>query len=218
MKSSDILLVISQLSVLLPVIVGIKYYKSLTKPFKILLFFFIVSILFEILGEVTRKVYHNNMPGQHAYTVIEFLALSTVFYLHIQKNSLARYLISINTIIFIGIAFKNAFYDCGGYMVPNDLSRSYSSVSMIVYTLLFLYYLFQKDDMMYMWEYPIFWICAGTLIYFGGNMLYVMIRSKLIYNAPTEWIYHDFHALLNIIAYCSFTQSFRCLRKQKKEI
>jgi hypothetical protein len=207
---------ISQVSVLMPIIAGIIYYKALTKPFKVLFYFFVIASLFEIQASITAAIYHNNMPGQHIYTVVEFLALSTVYFLHMQKNSIAQYLISINTIVFIGIACKNAFYDSGGFMVSNDLSRSYSSVFMIVYTLSYLYYLFQKDATLYMWQYPMFWFCTGTLIYFGGNILHIQIRKELIHDIAMERLCQNFHALLNIIAYCLYTQSFRCFGKQKK--
>lgn len=216
LKYSDILPLTSQLSILIPIFVGIRYYKSLDVPFKVLFYFFIVSIPFEILAEVTRRVYHNNMPGQHAYTVVEFLALSTIYFLHTRKNSIAKYLIAINAIIFIGIACKNAFYDTDGFMASNDSSRAYSSVFLIVYTLLYLYYLFKKDDIRYLREYPMFWVCIALLIYYGLNVLYFIEKSTLLKMYPhIEWISDLFHALLIIVANCLVAQSFICIRKYK---
>jgi hypothetical protein len=208
-------LILSQLSVLIPAFAGVNHYKVLTRPFRILFYFFVISMLFEILGEITRRVYQNNMPGQHAFTLVEFLAFSMIYFLHIQKNSLARYLIGINAVIFIAIAVADALY-ISSLKDPNDLSRGYSSAFITVYTLGYFYYLFQKDDIRYIWEYPMFWVCTGALVYFAGNALYSMFKSYLLIKAADiEGISHLGHTTLNIIANCLYAQSFQCLGKQK---
>jgi hypothetical protein len=203
---------ISQGSVLIPIIVGLIYYKALTRPFKVLFYFFIVSFLFEIQASLAAEIFHNNMPGQHLFTIVEFMAFSAVYYLH-SRRSIARYLIIINAIVFMGIAIAGVVSK--GINMPNDLARGYSTVSLIIFTLIYFYHLFTIDDTRYMWEYPMFWVCVGMLIYFAGSVLYIMIRSELIHNVPLERNYADLHRALNIIAYCLYAQSFRCLGKQK---
>jgi hypothetical protein len=204
---------LSQASVLLPIITGFSNYKRLTLPYRILLYFFVSCIGFEIQASITKTLYGNNMPGLHLYTLVEFLVFSAVYYLHFKKNSILRLLIGINAIVFVGIALLDAFY-IHGIMALNTLSRSYSSTSIIIYTLIYFYRLFQENSVQYIWEHPMFWICAGALIYFGGNNFYFLLKGYLMYKAVNvEWLSHFIHATLNIIGYIFYAQSFRCLKK-----
>jgi len=206
---------ISQSSVLLPVIAGLLQYKKLPAAFRVLLYFFMVAILFEIQASIFKRVYHNNMPGQHLYTVIEFLSYSVVFYLNFRKNSMMRRLIAVNAVVFAGVAVADAFY-INGIWAPNAVSLSYSSVSIIVYSLACFYVLFQQDTLQYSWVYPMFWVSTGTLIYFASNMLYFMLKRYLLIKAANiETFSLIFHDALNIIANCLFAQSFRCFGKRK---
>lgn len=182
-----------------------------------LFYFFIVSVLAEIQANLASKIWHTNLPGLYVYTAIEFIAFSLVFYWHMQNKRGWRLFISINIVVLIGVAVAEAVNT--KLNTPNDISRGYASVFLVVYTLRYLYHLFAKDDIRYMWEYPMFWLCAGMLIYFGGNVLYFLTRTYLIDQAAhLEWAYDYFHGVLNIIAYCLYAQSFRCLGKHQTEI
>jgi hypothetical protein len=206
---------ISQASVLLPIVAGAFNYKLLTKPFKVLFYFFLLVTVMEIQARLSIDKYTNNMPGQHVYTLIEFLTFSAVFYLDTQKNSLNRRLIGFNSILFIGFAIVCAIHF--GINNPNDQARGYSAIFLTVYALAYLYYLFTLDSIRYMWEYPMFWFCTGTLLSFTGTSLYVMAKSYLLEQAAeTEKVSHLINAAINIIVSCLFAQTFICLKKQKK--
>lgn len=204
---------ISQASVLIPVIAGWIYYKKLTQPFRFFFWFFVLSIGFEIVGRLTTIIYHNNMPGLYVFNLVEFLAFSRMYYLHFQKNSKMRLLIAVNAVVFVGIAIADAFY-ISDIMKPPIISRSYASAFILIYTLISLFSLFQKEDLHYSWEYPMFWVCIGALVYFGTNTLYFMLMSQLLLKAPDieKWSYHA-HAAFNIIGNCLFAQSFRRFNK-----
>jgi hypothetical protein len=203
----------SQASVLLPVIAGVKYYKVLTRPFRFLFCFFIVALLTEIQAEVLRQLHYNNLAGLHVYTVVEFFAFSMLFYWQTLKNSL-RLLILFNILVSIVLAVINAWFV--GLKDHNELSRSYAAISMMVYALVYLYYLFTIDDTRYMKEYPMFWICIGMLVYFAGNALQFSTKMYMIkQDKGLSQGFNNVHDALNIIAYCLYAQSFRCSSKQK---
>jgi hypothetical protein len=203
----------SQASVLIPVVVGIRYYKVLTRPFKFLLCFFVFAMLTEIQAEVLRQLDYNNLPGLHVYTVVEFFAFSMLIYWQTQKNSL-RQLIAANLLVLITIAIAIAWRQ--GLKDFNDPSRGYAAVSMMVYALGYLYYLFTIDDTRYMEEYPMFWICIGMLVYFAGNALQFSTKMQMIReNKDLSKGFNNVHAALNFISYCLYAQSFRCSSKQK---
>lgn len=205
---------LSQASALIPVVTGIRNYKVLTRPFKFMLYFFILTVLFEIQSIIAIEIWTNNMPGQHLLTVVEFLSFSILYYSHTRKRTL-RLLITINALIFFTIAIWDAIWG-RGIWISNDLARGYAASSMIVYVLGYLYYLFTIDDTRYMWEYPMFWICIGALVYFAGNSPYILSKLQLIEtNLGVEWLFHLVHGGLNIIANCLYAQSFRCFKKQE---
>ena len=207
-------LYLSQASSLIPVIAGIRYYKILPRPFKILFYFCVAGVFSEIVGKVGTVIFRNNMPGQHVYTVIEFLSFSAIFYLNVERRNL-RMLIGVNAFLFFAVALLDALR-IHGLSNPNDLSRGYASGFIILYTLGYLYYLFTIDDTRYMWEYPMFWLCTGALAFHAGTVLYGMSKIYLLINAPKiEWASHVWNATLIIISKCLYAQSIRCVKKQK---
>lgn len=179
-----------------------------------MLYFFIIAFLTEIQAALTKGIWHNNMPGLHVFTVIEFLAFSTFYYLQMQESSRLRHFILINIALHIIVALCDALY-INGIFKPNDVSRGYSSAFIALYSLINLYRLYQNDEPLYIWEYPMFWICIGALIYFGGGLLYFMMKNYLLkVNPGIEWLTNLSHVSLNFIANCLYAQAFRCFRKK----
>ena len=206
---------ISQASVLLPVIAGALVYKKLTQPFRIFFWFFVLSTGFEIQARLANNILHNNMPGYHLFTLVEFLAFSVIYYLHFQKKSKMRLLIAASAIVFVSIAIADVFY-FNNIMKQPVISRSYSHIFLVLYSLVFLYTLFKKDEMEYSWVNPMFWVCIGALVYFASSMLYFMLKKFMMDNVPEleRFTYH-LHELFNIIGNFLFAQSFRCFKKTK---
>lgn len=205
-----IYITLSQASVLIPAFAGAFYFNKLNKPFKILFLFFAISVLFEIQTNISTKLYHNNMPGLHLFTFIEMVIFSSVYYFHFSKNRIISFLILINTLIFAAAAIAGAFI-INGIWSPNSISRTYSSVSLTCYALIYFYYLFVKDVQYYSWQYPMFWVSLGVLIYFGLNLFYFMLINYLTnYASFTGQISLFTHAIINIVANCLFAQSFKC--------
>lgn len=205
---------LSQVSSLIPVVAGIRYYKILPRPLKILFYFCVAGVFFEITSNYNKAIRGNNMGGQHLYTVVDFLSLSAVFYWQVEKRRL-RLLIGLNSLIFLGVALLDAYW-IHTLRDPNDLSRGYASAFIILYALGYLYYLFTTDGTRYMWEYPMFWLCTGALAFHAGTVLYGMFKIYLLINAPKiEWASHVWNATLIIISKCLYAQSIRCVKKQK---
>ena len=204
---------LSQASILLPVIAGIVYYKQLTLPYRVLFYFFLLSIGFEVQASIIGKLYHNNMPGLHLFTALEFLVFSFIYYSFFRTNRVISLLILINTILFIIAAFADALFVHSIWTV-NTLARSYSALSMLSYTLIYFYFMFSKDDEYYSSRHPMFWLNAGVLIYFGSNTLYFLFNKDLLHRSPvTETIGLYTHAALNIFANYLYARSFRCFRQ-----
>ncbi len=217
MSFIDLFVLVSQASVLLPIIVGWVYYKKLTLPFRLLLFYFLICIGFEILAAATRIIYNNNMPGLHLYSIVQFLAFSTVYYYHFSERSVLRQVILFNGIAAFIIALADALF-IDGIMQSNTLSRSYGAVSMIVYTLIYFYQLFHQDTMHNNRYDPVFWFTIAVLVYFGNNLFYFMLKRYLLVNAKdVETFSYYMYLSLNIVAHFLYAQTFRCFSKWKTE-
>lgn len=209
---------LSQASVLLPVITGLLYYRNLTRSYRILFYFFVASVGFEVAAEIMKYVLQNNIPALHLFTLAEFLALSMVFYHHFQKNSILRLFIGINAIVFVGAALADALF-INSIWTWNTLSRSYSSVTMICYALVYFLFLFRHETPEYSVGHPMFWVSTGVLFYFGTNMLYFLLHDYLVrrsYNTAITSILT--HAMINIITYSVYAQSFRCFRTPRQAL
>lgn len=155
------------------------------------------------------------MPGLHLYTIVQFLALSVVFYYYYEHKSLWRRLVLINGIVAFMVALADACW-VDGILHTNTLSRSYAAVSMFVYALIYFYHLFQQDGRQYDFYDPMFWFAVAVLIYFANNILYFMIRRYLlIYYRDMETAPFVFYLSLNIIAHILYAQSFRRFGKWK---
>lgn len=208
----------SQASVLFPMIMGLIYYKRLTSPFRLMLYFFLSAIVFEVQASVLKTIYFNNMPGLHLYTLVQGLVFSMVYYQHFQKNSVLRLFIGINTIVFIGACLADAFF-ISSIWGWNSFSRSYSSVSIVCYALIYFYFLFRNGSEQYRTDHPMFWVATATLFYFSSNTLYFMLNSYFI-SKVTIVAFNGalVHGAINIIAHLLYAQSFRCFKTQKAVI
>lgn len=154
------------------------------------------------------------MPGLHLFTPVEFLAFSIVYYYHFQKNSFLRYFIGINMVILIAVSVAGAFIN--GIWHWNTLSQSYSSVFLMLYSLIYFLFMFSSDTNQYSLEHPMFWVNIGVLIYFGVNILYFTLDSYLLNHAiKLETFSMRFHMAINPVANCLYAQSFRCFRKKQ---
>lgn len=207
---------ISQYSVLLPIIIGFAYYKKLNRPFRIFLYFLVVASLVELVSSNTRWIYGNpnNRPVGHAFFLLEFIAFSLVYFLHFFEYRAIRSLIGINMIVGTAIALSDAFYINGIWNMPT-VARSYFSVSIVLYVLIFLFFLF-KDIRLYSWQHPMFWLSIGALLYFANNILYFILIDYLIQEeVKIEALSWGAHDAFNIIAHVLYAQSFRCFRNQK---
>lgn len=211
---------LSQASVLLPIIAGLRYYKRLNPAFRIFLYFFFIGIGTEWAMTNSLKLYHNenNMPIGHFFVLVEFLVFSLMYYLHYREQRVGRLLIGINTLVGVGMVLVGVWKtSIWGYPT---LGRCYSAASITIYTLIYFFFLF-KDIKQDGRGEPMFWLSVGALAYFGSNLTYFTYSAYLLekpgfidgeYVEGLGWYTHD---ALNIIAHCLYAQAFRCFRNSK---
>jgi hypothetical protein len=211
----DVYIYISQASVLLPIIVAWVYYPKLNYPFRVLFYFFLLCLGFEILARELRVIYGNNMPGLHLYTIVQFLMFSVVFYHQFINNKNLQRLILVNCVIAFVIALSDALFTSDIFH-SNLISRGYCSTFIILYTLICFFQVFSEDRPFFNRDNPVFWFNIAVLVYFANNLLYFMFRDYLLIHASkVETFSYCIYINLNIIAHLLYALSFRCFRKWK---
>lgn len=154
------------------------------------------------------------MPGLHLFTFIEFLTFSFVFLVFFRRKKSLSKLIAGNAVLFVILAVADAFFVHGIWTV-NTIARSYSSISILGFALIYFYFMFRLDERNYTIEHPMFWISVGTLVYFGSNTLYFIFREDLIARGATALLLGGvIHGILNIVANYLYAQSFRCFNRK----
>ncbi len=156
------------------------------------------------------------MPGLHLFSITQFLVLSVVYYRYLGDNRIWARLIGANAVIALVIAVADACW-IDGIMRSNTVSRSYDAVSMVVYSLIYLYRVFQDDTRQHR-HHPVFWFAIAGLLYFANNLLYFMLREHLLaYERSVETISFCVYLALNIVAHCLYAHSFSCFGRWKTE-
>jgi hypothetical protein len=206
-----IFIYISQASVLIPFITGLRYIKYLSKSFTFLLYFFALSVLTEI-GVLFMS---NNMLLLHIFTGVEFFALGYMYYSFFKGKILflnEAFVIITISFAFIFVVDLTWFNDSESF---NTLSRPYESLMMVALSLLF-YYLFIKNELeKVLWEQPMYWLSTGVLIYFSTGIFLFMLSNLLLKgNQDIVDKGYGIHAGVNIICNILYAMSYRCFRKQ----
>ncbi len=215
MSFHKIFTLISQVSSLFPVIAGLFCFMLLDKKFKILFYFFVSCIFFEIASTLMAKWWHNNLPGLHVYTIVEFFAFSNLYYFHFKAKKHLPQIILINSVVFFIIALADATV-LNGIWKFNNYSRPYASLSLVIYAAVYLYYLMKDSYQLHTWQQPMYWINTGVLLYFGVNLFFFLFSNIIAFHniqLSTGSLY--IHSTINILANCLYVQSFICCYKHK---
>lgn len=205
---------LSQVSVLFPLIAGAMHFKKLNNLFKMLWWFFVLSLGVEITAACFKMKYHNNLPVLHFFTLVEMSFLSIVYFVA-SEAKVFKVAVAANLLLFWGIAYMDAFTVHDIWM-HNSLSRPYESTSLSIYSLFYFYFIMKNNFEFYLWKSPMFWVNLAVLVYFSFNILNFTLNNYFILHAESvSEISLYTHALFNIIAHSLFAQSFRCFKTRQ---
>lgn len=144
---------------------------------KLLLAAIILGALTEIGMTIAARVWHNNMPILHVYTVLDFCLLLSVY--HYEKMSLISKKVYVTLLIsFIALAIGNAiFYQ--GIMEGNSLVRSIEGIILIILALYYFFDLLKQLDTHHPERTFLFWVSVAVLVNFGGNLLIFIYFNQI---------------------------------------
>jgi len=195
-------------SVLLPIIFAFTNYKKLDKSGIIILYYLLLSGVISILAEVAERMFHNNLPLLHFYTLAELLIL-VEFYKRLE-------VVKSNTAFLTGVqVFFTVF--CIANVIFWQHIKTYPSYSLSLdaLILMLLSVIFYAKILNAILDtkttnIPSFWFNSGIFLYFSGSFFLFIFSNFINLNlSGTAWnIIWNLHALFVFIMYILFTVGF----------
>ena len=199
----SVLGIISSLSGLVPLIIGLVYFRHIRLEMKILVIFFFLTCLMEAILVYQAYNAKYNLWLIHYFTPLEYGIFALTFSYWQDKNRVRKLLWASIPGFILYFGCVEAFFDSPGSF--DSYAASLEGLILIgisTYTMINL----KTEDIYQPIRDPRFWICSAVLIYFSGNLM-LFAWSKVI---MVWWI----HNLLNIISNLIFAGGFLCLRRQ----
>lgn len=206
---SDILNYISAFSILLPVGAGLLHYGQYVDFLRWLTVFFVISAFFDLALAVTNYFGIHNLFLFHVFALVNLLFLAGFYYLIFDKKIVRQLLVG--TAFFILLLALARSAQVGSWQQFPSFSITLQGILFIFLALLYFYQLVRRQTLVPIERQPLFWINAGVLLYFSGNLFLFMLQSRLggsehaAYNA--YWV---IHSIVNTIANVLYAVGFLC--------
>jgi hypothetical protein len=204
---------ISQASVIIPIIIGLLFYKGLNRSFKVFFFYFPIAAIFEVTAALSKYYNGHNLFLLHLFIPIEFVFFIYPFYIYFTSSFIKKGIIVISILFFVGCILNTLYF---GMLNYNSIPRSFESIFLIFLSLCYFYQFFNTNNEIQVYTQPMFWLSSGILIYFCIDFFsFMMINLLLKKDMEMAYISKTIHAIINIIGYLLYSISFRCFQKIK---
>lgn len=202
------LLLISSLTVIIPLTLGALGWKRLDKGLR----YFVILLLLVLLTELTAffglsafKI--PNLLVYNIFTGAEYLFLILMFTSWLDSRILNRILLgSIPIFLVIWVAVNYAFENS-----PQKFDTLLLSIESVFFVILSVLALVKemRDSSVLLVDNPVFWIASGVLVYFAGNLVVFALLEQVLQEGVTR--YHSAwftHTALNVIKNILFSLGF----------
>jgi hypothetical protein len=170
---------------------------------RILLVFFAVSLLIEVIVDLLALYKINNLWLFHISTLLEYTLLILVFS-YWQKKDILKLSLRLSIPLFLLIWFAAKLF-LESFNQFDNFTSSMAGVILVVVSSYTLYDL-SKENSVSLSRDPRFWVGSAVLIYYTGNLMLFALS-----NIITIWA---IHSILNIIANLIYSGGFLCLRRR----
>lgn len=198
--------------ILLPIIIGIVFYRHYNRGLRILCIHLFIACVVDVSAQLLRFLNSNNLPLLHVYTLTEFTLLY-LFFEHYWNNFFSKRVLRSIAIGFVTFSVINSLFIQNIYTF-NSYARGLEALLMIIFSLLSFYKIFQ-DPSVRMEQQPVLWIIAGILIYFSGSFtLFVLSNYILPLGVTLNFQIWAVHAFLSILLYVFISIGLWKMRKR----
>lgn len=200
--SSIFLGVIAPSFVLAPLASSIANYRILNREFKVLTYFFVASLLANVINSVLTYSHISNLFIFHIYTPIEAILLF-LFFEHIFSENRIRSVIRFLMIAFPVYCFINYLFFQNG--------KVFNTYTHPIETLIFIglctYYFWLQsinNTSEIKWtSVPINWVISGLLLYFSSTFFLYLFSNLLLerYDSSVNIYIWKIHGVMVLIMY-----------------
>lgn len=190
---------VSILSVCVPFITGLIFYKRLDTNSRVLvvLLFFATIAQVSTYGDLTDMFYN-------LYTVLDSVFWGYLFYRN-SKNQRVKMFILL-TIFVQPVLSLSLFYTVGLSDRFYSQLVSLNNVLLLLWVLSFFYERYYTEDIQALEKEPLFWFCLGILIYAPCSYFYFAFHQTVRFQTnPFSVKIKAIHDLLNTAEYLIFT-------------
>lgn len=203
--TNKIITFILWLSVISPILMGLIYFKKLSKPEKFLLFIILVGFAFDILSLIVSLYLHKNLFLLHFYDIIEF---PLIVYLYKTYDNKVFKKMKINYIVLFYILSGLVVYFSNSIGSINRIASIHGIIGeilIIIFSFIFLLQFSYETDVLIIHK-PKFWIVTSFLVYNVGN---IIINVLSMFIDPMEMNYLYFvNSFFSLVSNGLFTIAF----------
>lgn len=189
----DIIFKTAQMSILVPLLVGIFFrFKSFNTIKYILFILLTISVIVALFSRYLWSLKENNLYLLHFYTVLEFCGWIVIYYLLFESVIMKKILFVLG-ISFIVFSVVNSVF-LQPLSTFNSNSRSLESIILVGLSITYFFKIFKEKKVVYLERNDLFWLNSAALIYFSGSFLLFGFSNLLLqsnsYEIKEVWVIH----------------------------
>jgi hypothetical protein len=188
--------------ILIPFVVGLVYYKKLTRSHKFLFWFIVVGTLTELTNRILKHffVVENNMPLGHFYISLSFIFLA-LFYLYELENFVNKKIIIAVVILYELFCLNNVILFQSHLSYPS-IPGAISALLLVTFSVLLFANIMREGKIQVLTDSSLIWINSAVLLYYAGNFFFYTLYNFIL-NYSREFLTRTvyFFLILNSIFY-----------------
>lgn len=198
---SNILKHVSTWIAILPLTIGLFFFKKAAKPIQWLIYYLICVVLTEVASKMFEIWYSNDSPVYHVFTVIQLAAFFIIYQIALKgKMSKKVTWISIGTFTLLAILSELFLQDLWKF---NSYISALECLLVILLPLYYFYSIIQELKIKHLEKTPMFWISVATLVYFSTGFFIFLTHNYFVAigaNTTNIWTLHSiFNIITNIL-------------------
>lgn len=181
-----ILLIAASLSIFLPLGMGIYRYKNLQIEGKIIFGYLCLSFLImEVVMWYTSLKSMQNHYLLNTFYPIEFLLLSSIYWISLKTHLYKRMLLYVVIAIMIFIIGSNII-NLDNFNRFNSIANTVPYLGLMFFVILYFYELLKELHIVKLSTHPLFWISVGIILYVSINFFLFIFGEFVMFNSSKE--------------------------------
>ena len=177
---------------------GLRYWRRLPPPFRILVAYAIFNVCIEIAARLCGYFYKQNLPLLHLYTLGEFVLFSFFYRMILSKRSLfSRHFLLFLTSGIILIILNTTFLQ--GIFEFNSYSKTLVNIVVILFALDYAFAFSDLDEPEPFYGKALRLFNAGVLIYYSGSIFIFMSSQFELETGGALLVLWQVNVVLNLI-------------------